>query len=65
MNRAMQFMGPIVLAAAAAVGLLSVWVFADDTSEVSELPAPCKVGKMPLPLRLGCRSSCCGTSCAL
>ena len=36
------------MAAAAAVGLLGVWVFADDTSEVSELPAPRKVGKMSL-----------------
>ena len=39
-------MVPIILVVAAAVGLPSVWVFADDTSEVSQLPASRKVGKM-------------------
>ena len=47
MHRAKQVMVQIVLlVVAAAVGLPSVWVFADDTSEASQLPVSRRMGKM-------------------
>lgn len=57
MERAKQFIVQTVLTAAPAVGLLCVWVFADNSPEVSELPEPRKVGKMSLEESLASRCS--------